>query len=333
MNVVLGATGHLGNVLVRKLLEKGEKVRAIIPIGESLEPLDGLNVEIFYADLRDVTSLKIAFKGAKVVYHVAGAVMISSGNKEMLYEINVRGTQNVIEACKAAEVKKLVYASSVHALHEPAGDTVIDEKQFFDPKHVSGYYAKTKAEASLKVLNAAKNGFNAVILCPTGIVGPFDFKISQMAQLVIDFANGRLKTYIDGAYDFVDVRDVAEGFIQAAKKGGSGEVFILSGERVTMERFMYLLEKYTGIGKPRIKMPYFLAQITAPLTPIYYRFTKTKPIFTSYSIKVLRSNSFISSRKARNELGFNPRPIRESIYDMVQWLFENGFLPGKLCFS
>ncbi len=333
MIAVLGATGHLGNTLVRKLLEKNKKVRAIVPIGEDLEPLNGLNVDIFYADLRDVNSLKFAFKGAEIVYHVAGAVKISSGNKKFLYDINVRGTENVIEACKFADVKKLVYASSVHALYEPSEGTIIDERQPFDPKAVSGYYAKTKAMASLKVLSAAKNGLNAVLLCPTGIIGPYDFKISQMAQLVIDFASRRLKTYIDGAYDFVDVRDVAEGFILASGKAKKGDVYVLSGERITIEHFMNLLEKYTGIKKPRMKMPYFLAQVTAPFTPIYYRFSKTKPLFTPYSIKVLRSNSFISSEKARKELGFSHRSIEESILDMVKWLYANGFLPVNLCFS
>ncbi len=333
MIAVLGATGHLGNVLVRKLLEKNEKVRAIVPIGEDLAPLAGLNPEITYADLRDVNSLKVAFEGAEIVFHVAGAVDIAGGNRKLLYEINVRGTENVIEACRRANIKKLVYASSVHALYEPPKEIVIDENMPFSPEKVAGDYAKSKAMASLKVLEAAKNGLNAVLLCPTGIIGPYDFKISQMAQLVIDFVNGRLKTYIDGAYDFVDVRDVAEGFISASRFAKSGEVFVLSGERITMERFMNLLEKFTGVKKPRVKMPYFLAKLTAPLTPIYYRFVKTKPLFTPYSIKVLRSNSFVSSGKARKKLGFNPRPAEESIRDMVHWLYENGFLNAKLCFS
>ncbi len=326
MKAVLGATGHLGNVLVRNLLAKGEKVRAVIPIGEDLAPIRELNAEIVYADLRDENSLRVAFEGANVVFHTAGAISISQGDKKFLYEINVRGTENVINACKRAGVKRLVYASSVHALEEPPHGTVLDESFPFSPEKVLGDYAKSKAEASLRVFEETQKGFDAVMLCPSGIIGPYDFKTSQIAQLIMDFVSGRLKTYISGAYDFVDVRDVANGFIAAAEKAEKGEVFILSGERVTMERFLTLLEKFTGVKKPPVKMPYWLAVATAPLTPIYYHFSKTKPLFTPYSVRVLRSNSYISSDKARKELGFNPRPAEESIRDTVSWLKENSFI-------
>jgi dihydroflavonol-4-reductase len=326
INVVIGATGHLGNTLVRELVKDGEEVRAIVLPGDNLEPLKGLKVEVAYGDITKQDFITKALKGADVVYHMAGAVVITQGRKEFLEKVNIEGTKNVINACMENNIKRLVYTSSVHALREPAKGTVINEEQPFDPEQVFGEYSKTKAKASLEVINAVKNGLDAVILCPTGVVGPNDFKISQMGQFIIDFVQGRLKAYIDGAYDFADVRDVARGHILAAQNGRKGEVYILSGERVTVSGLVNYLREITGKRGPTFKMPYFLAKITAPLTPIYYFFSHTKPLFTTYSIRVLASNSKISSEKAQKELGYKSRPVKESLKDAYLWFKEKGIL-------
>ena len=326
INAVIGATGHLGNTLVRELLKEGEEVRAIILPGDSLKPLEGLDVDIAYGDITKYHFLKTALRGASFVYHMAGAVTITSGNKKLLEKINIEGTKNVINACMEDNVKKLIYTSSVHALREPPKGTVIDEKQPFDSKQVFGDYSKTKAKASLEVLKAVDRGLNAVILCPTGIIGPYDFAISQMGQFIIDFVQGRLKAYIDGAYDFADSRDVAAGHILAAKRGINGQTYILSGERLTVSQLVQYLREITGKTGPHFKMPYWLAKTTAPLTPIYYFFSHTKPLFTTYSIRVLASNSDISSEKAKKELGYKSRPIKESLQDAYHWLKENNIL-------
>ncbi len=326
LNAVIGATGHIGNVLIRELLSDGEKVRAVVLPGDNLKPIEGLDVEITEGDITNPDSIKQALKDADIVYHMAGAVVITSHSTDLLERVNVEGTKNVINACFANNIKRLVYTSSVHALHEPPKGTIIDERQLFDPEQVFGNYSKTKARASIEVLNAVKKGLDAVLICPTGIVGPYDFSTSQMGQFIIDFVQGRLKTYIDGAYDFADVRDVARGHISAAKNGVSGEYYILSGEKATVPQLVRYLKEITGVTGPRFKMPYFIAAATAPLTPIYYFFSHTKPLFTTYSIRVLRSNSGISSRKAHNILNYKSRDIKESLKDAYQWLKEKGYL-------
>jgi len=178
----------------------------------------------------------------------------------------------------------------------------------------------------LEVLKALKQGLDAIVVCPTGVIGPYDFKPSDMGQLFIDFVKKKLKTYIDGAYDFVDVRDVAIGHILACEKGRTGESYILSGEQITITDLMLTIEEITGVRPPRFKMPIWLAKIIATFTPLYYSLTNTKPRFTSYSIRTLTSNSMISHAKSHRELGYSPRPIRESIADTIQWLKENGRL-------
>jgi len=324
--VVTGATGHIGNVLVRELLSRGENVRALIPPFEDTTPLDGLEVERVEGDVLNTDSLVEAFKDADVVYHLAGIVSILPGKSDLLYQVNVVGTRNVAEASLKAGVRRLVYTSSIHALATPPPGTAIDETLPFDPDRSIGEYDKSKAQATLEVLKAVEQGLDAVIVCPSGVIGPYDFKVSELGQLFIDFVKGRLKAYIEGAYDFVDVRDVAIGHILACEKGRTGESYLLSGERITVYNLLQMLEEITGVRAPRSKMPIGVAQIAAIFTPLYHRLTRTKPLFTKYSIHTLTSESFVSQEKSRRELGHSPRPIRESIVDSIHWFQENGRL-------
>lgn len=330
MIVVTGATGHIGNVLVRELLKNGEYVRAFVYPHEDTSSLDGLVVEKFMGDVTDLSSLIEAFKGADVVYHLAGIVSISSGQKKLLNSVNAEGTKNVVKACIKAGVRRLVYTSSVHAVVEAPKGTTIDETYPFDPDRVVGDYAKSKAIASLAVLEGVKNGLDAVIVCPSGVIGPYDYRISELGHIILDYINKRLKAYITGAYDFVDVRDVVNGMILACKKGRTGETYILSGERITIKDILNILENLTGIKKPSFKVPLWLVKLAALFTPIYYKLTNTKPRFTSYSIKVLKSNCLISSDKAKRELGYSPRHISKSIEDSIKWFKQMGYVKSPL---
>jgi len=261
-----------------------------------------------------------------MVYHLAGIISILPGKGELLHQVNAVGTQNVVEACLKTGVKRLVYTSSIHAIEEPPCGTIIDETLPCNPDKVPKGYGRSKAQATLAVLKGVKQGLNAVIVCPTGVTGPYDYKISEMGQLIIDFVNGDLKAYIDGAYDFVDVRDVASGIILAGERGRSGESYILSGKQITVHEMLSILQEITSIKAPRPRVPIWLARITAKAAPLYYRLTRSKPRFTTYSIDVLRSNSLISSAKARRELGYSTRSIKESFADAILWFIETGHL-------
>ncbi len=321
--LVTGATGHIGNVLVRELMKTDEKVKVLLLPSEDDLPLRGLNVEIIRGDICEFSSVSQAVKGVDAVYHLAGIISISSGHDDLLQRVNVEGTQNVIEACLANNVNRLVYTSSIHALNEPPHGIVIDETCPPDPDHVLGSYAKCKARATLEVKKAADRGLDAVIVCPTGVIGPYDFRISEMGQLILDFTRRKLKAYMDGAYDFADVRDVAGGMVLARQKGRSGETYILSGERVTIKDLMRMLEEITGVKAPSYKVPSWLARTAGVVAPLYYKLIKSKPLFTKYSVDVLASNSVVTCEKARIELGYRNRPARESITDAVAWFIEH----------
>ncbi len=330
MIVVTGATGHIGNVLVRELMSRGQVVRALVLQDEDCRPLSGLEAEIVRGNVTDLKSLEPAFVGADVVFHLAGIVTIMPSMKKMLEWVNVGGMRNVATACRTSGVRRLVYTSSIHAIAEPPHGTVIDESQPFDPDRVLGDYARRKARATLLLLDEVRQGgLEAIICCPTGVIGPWDYGISSIGQLILDFASGYLKSYVRGAYDFVDVRDVANGLILAAQKGQTGRHYIFSGALVHVTELMKELERNTGYPAPTYEIPSAIARAAGVLASVYYRLIRRRPVFTAYSIDVLSSNSQVSSARARAELGFATRPWQDSIRNHVEWFRSEGVLPTR----
>ncbi|TFG93146.1 MAG: NAD-dependent epimerase/dehydratase family protein [Candidatus Atribacteria bacterium] len=326
MIVITGATGHLGNVLVRKLVSMNKKVRAVVLPGEDVASLEGLEVEKVEGDVRLPDSLRKAFEGADIVYHCAGIISILPGQQKQLYQVNVLGTRNVVNLCLELKIKRLVYTSSIHALSEPAPGIVFDESREFNPENVLGEYSKSKTLGTLEVLGGIEKGLDAVILCPSGIIGPYDYRVSEMGKLIVDFAKGKVKASVSGAYDFVDVRDVAEGLILAYEKGKKGEYYILSGQQISVGQLLEFLGEINGIKAPWLKIPKQVARAAGFFNALYCNLMKLKPLFTPFSIDVLASNSLVSCQKARDELGYSPRSIYESIKDAVRWFKQEGII-------
>ena len=323
MWLVTGATGHIGNVLVRKLLERGEKVRALILPGESRESISGLKVEAFEGDILNLDSVFESMRGIKGIFHLAGVISIMPGPNPFVRKVNVEGTKNILRAASEKKIK-LIYTSSIHAIQRvDASAGVIDESVPYDMNNPYGAYDRSKAEATLEVLNAARSGLEAVVACPTGVIGPYDFRGSMMGAVIHGAAAAKPTLYVDGAYDFVDVRDVADGLIAAAEHGKRGESYILSGQKITVRYLLETVREITGKHFFQMKIPFDLAKFAAIFTPMYYRFANETPRFTPYSLDVLQSNSNISHAKATRELGYKPRPIFDSIRDAVKWFLDS----------
>ncbi len=319
MDLVTGATGHIGNVLVRQLLSQGRPVRALVR-GDTLPPaLEGLEVEIARGDILDPLSLSAAMQGVEVVHHLAARISLAEGDDPETERVNLEGTRNILAAVRASSVRRLVYASSIYALKKPAKGTMMDERQPFEVERSQGPYDASKARASLAVLEAVRDGLDAVIVCPTGVTGPFDFHGSEAGRAIQMYMHPGLKFLVDGAYDFVDVRDVARGCILAAEKGRRGETYILGGERMTIESMARLIWEACGSWHPHVKVPLWLAYWVAEFMPLYHDLTGSKPLFTCYSLDVIHSNSHISHSKAERELGYSARPARQAILDAVRW--------------
>lgn len=321
MWLVTGATGHVGNVLVRTLLERGEKVRALILPGESRESIHGLDIEAVEGDVLNLDSLFKSMQGVRGVFHLAGIISIMPGQNPFVRKVNVEGTRNILRIAKELRIDRLVYTSSIHAIQR-VQEGVIDERVPYDMDNPYGAYDRSKAEATLEVLNAAQAGLDAVVACPTGVIGPYDFRGSMMGAVINDAALAKPAVYVDGAYDFVDVRDVAGGLISAAEKGRRGESYILSGHKISVRYVLETVREITGNNFFQMKIPFDLARFAARFTPMYYRLSRETPRFTPYSLEVLHSNSNISHAKATRELDYKPRPLYESIRDAIKWFLE-----------
>ncbi|MCL2265376.1 MAG: NAD-dependent epimerase/dehydratase family protein [Treponema sp.] len=327
--IVTGAAGHLGGAVVKALNERGNTVYALCLPKEKHIP-QGENIKVFYGNVCDINSLAGLFEDCAdktaIVIHCAGIVSISSKFDKKVHDVNVNGTKNIISLCEKHKIEKLVHISSVHAIPELPEGEIIREVDNFSPNDVTGLYAKTKAEASQCVIDYMKRGFNANIIHPSGIVGPGDFGSGHITQLVIDYCRGGLTSGISGGYDFVDVRDVANGILSCCEKGERGQCFILSGHYYKIYDLLNLLHKLTGKKAIKRILPLWFVKLTAPLSEIYYRILNQPPLFTSYSIFTLNTNAGFSSEKAAKKLGYSARPMIQTLEDTVKWLKENNRL-------
>lgn len=319
--IVTGSTGFLGNNIVKKLSKnKDYEVRALVYSKKNKDILKEINCKIFYGDVTDKNSIKDIFDvdKSKEVYviHCAAIVSIKSNKDPKVHDVNVNGTNNIIDYCLKLNAK-LLYVSSVHAIKE--NDGKIYETKTFDKDLVEGYYAKTKAEAAKNVLEAVKNrNLRACIFHPAGIIGPGDFSNTHTTQLLRRILKNKVVFIVNGGYNFVDVRDVADAIIKASDFGRIGETYILSGEYISIKEYSKLVEKILNKKKYIINIPIWFVKLIAPIFEKYYDLVNQVPLFTKYSIYTLQTNSNFSNKKAIEELNFTPRSLEESIKDSIE---------------
>lgn len=319
--LVTGATGHLGNTVVKQLIEQKHDVSAIVLPKDDVSCLQGLPVNFIFGNILDKHFLQNTITQDCVVIHMAGVVDITHFNKHALFDVNIRGTQNVADVCFEKKVR-MVYTSSVHVI-DPNQGPVLKEPTVFNEKKIVGLYAKSKTLATKYVFQKITQGLQAVVVYPAGIIGPNDYKVSNIGQMIIELINKRIPCCIDGAYNFIDVRDCAAAVITAALKGRVGEGYILSGNIVTVEEMFTCIYHLFGRKKIPGKVPFWLAKLFAIPATWYYQIKHIKPLFNSYALYTLRSNHNFDNSKAKKELDLHVRPYKESLLDAAKWMLKN----------
>ena len=323
--LVTGATGFLGRAVAEELVRRKAQVHALVLHDDPYTDLLPKEVRTVIGDVCDKSSLSDFFADADsrtCVIHCAGIVSVASRPGPRLYQVNVGGTWKVLRQCMEHDVGKMVYVSSVHAIPEKPKGCIISEDCEFSPGLVDGDYAKSKAAATELVFDAAERGLNASIVFPSGIMGPGDLQGGSFTSMAKSFLSGKLPFAVRGGYDFVDVRDVANGILACSESGEPGKGYILSSCYVTIRRMLQLVGKAAKLKYRPICLPLGLARLAAP----YYErrsLRERKPLFfTPYSVSVLASNGQFSHAAASECFAYQPRPIEETLGDMTAWLLN-----------
>ncbi len=328
--LVTGAAGFLGGTIVRQLIEEGKRVRAFVLAGDPAIKYIPQEAEVVEGDLTDIDSLEPLFAVEEdthtVMLHIASFVSVKPDFDQRLIDINVGGCKNIIDLCLShPECDKMVYCSSIGAIPETPMGTPISEVDYFDETKVVGWYSKSKAMASQEVLDAVHHrGLNACIVHPSGIMGPGDYAMGDITRTLIDILNGEMPSGVDGTFNIVDVRDLAQGCIAAVDKGRCGECYILANEVIAFRDFANMSIAERG-GEPiKVFIPTNVAGVMGSIMEAASKFTGDEPLLTTFNIYNLARNNEFDTSKAREELGYTTRPYEETIHDMVTWLSEQG---------
>jgi len=311
-------------VLVKELNKKYSKVKVLIRAKSDLKPLNGFSCEYVYGDVLDKDSLERAVKDVDTIFHLAGIISISTHDEELTLNTNIQGTKNIVDIAVEHDIP-LIYTSSIHAINAPEDGSLISEQTKLATDYATkrGIYDYSKATATQYILDNMRNhGLKAIIIHPTGVSGPNDYRPSFFGMGLISLVKSGIKSTISGCYDYVDVRDVVSAMLKAYELKKYGERYILSGEILSMKDFAEYLKDFTNI---KVKTNLIDKATSLFLGSILAFFNKKSQI-TPYSVKTLHSNCHISHEKATQELGYHPRPIKESIRDQYIWFKENGYL-------
>ena len=319
--LVTGATGLLGNNVVRLLLERGAAVRVLVRETADPRPLADLNVEVVAGDLQDPVSLHRSCQGVSGVVHAAAFVAIGRTGGELAQRINVEGTRALAEAARQTGAR-MVHVSSVDALAPATQRSPADEETAGSKPDCP--YVTTKRAAEDVVRQGVQHGLHATIVNPAFMLGPWDWKPSS-GRMLLEVALRFSPAAPRGGVSICDVRDVAAGCLSALERGQRGRQYILAGHNMTYFDAWKLFAEVSGGRGP-------WSQARPPLTTVVGWFgdrvagwTGREPDVNSVSVKMSHLWHHYSSRRAEQELNYRCRPARETVADAWKWFAQHGY--------
>jgi dihydroflavonol-4-reductase len=325
--LVTGGSGFLGSAVVRALIARGSRVRAIVRSSSPPDNLAGLDCEVVTGDLTDRESLAAALRGVRSLFHVAADYRFWARDPSVILRVNVEGTRSLMGEALSAGVERIVYTSSVAALKIAGATSPVDETSPLSPDEAIGAYkrSKTLAERAVEEM-IARDRLPAIIVNPTTPIGPRDIKPTPTGRILLDAARGRIPAFVDTGLNFAHVDDIAEGHLLAFERGRIGERYILGGENVLLRDLLAAIAGLSGRRAPRISLP------RMPLYPLAYgaeavaRLTGKEPLLTLDGLRLARYRMFFTSAKAERELGYRSRPYQEGVADALAWFRKAGYL-------
>jgi dihydroflavonol-4-reductase len=319
--LVTGATGFVGWHVARKLLDRGESVRVLARDPARVRELEG--VEIARGDLRDASSLESAVSGCAVVYHVAADYRLWTRDPAEMFRSNVDGTRNLLLAAKRFAIERVVYTSTVGCIGIPS-DGPGSEDTPVSIDEMTGPYKRSKFLAEQTAIDLSKD-VDVVIVNPTAPVGDHDFKPTPTGKIVVDFVRGKMPGFVDTGLNVVDVRDVAEGHLQACARGRRGERYVLGSENLTLQQIFSTLAKIARQPAPTFKVPYAVAYAYGAVSTVWAGVTGREPLAPLDAVRMSRKKMWARHDKASRELGYAPGAASVALQRAVEWFRANGY--------
>jgi dihydroflavonol-4-reductase len=330
---VTGATGFVGSHVARLLRRQGADLRLLVRASSRRENLEGLQAELVTGDLRDGESLRKGMDGCEAVFHVAADYRLWTRDPAEMYASNVDGTVALIEAARSAGVRRIVYTSSVATMgfgHGTAGTrSAVDEETPVSLDDMIGDYKRSKFMAELKVIEAAREGVNIVMVNPTTPIGEQDIKPTPTGRIVVDFLKRKFPAYVDTGLNLLDVTDCARGHLAAMEHAHPGERYILGGQNLTLKQILDKLAEITGLPSPSVKVPHAVAFMAAVVDTGFNGYMRGRePRATVDAVRMGRKMMFVSSAKAERELGWKAGPVDDALRRAAEWFVVHGYAPA-----
>ena len=326
MKVALtGAAGHLGAAILQELTKRKIRIKALIRDNDTRACTD-LPVEIIYGDMMHAGVLSKLMQDCDTVIHCAALISVNGDPKGLVHKTNVEGTQLVIDNAFQNGIKRFIHISSIHAYQQQPSLQILDEQR----KHVTekGFaYDRSKLAGKQIALAANNQGMEVLVIHPTSIIGPYDFKPSLMGKVIIDLYKGRLPFIFNGGFDFCDCRDVANAIVNATTMGRPGEAYLLGGKWYSLKQLAQFLSTASSKKINPVALSQFTAKLGLPAIKLLAAIKKKEPLYTVEALDALfTGNRFISSDKAGKELNYSTRPFEETILDTYHWFKNKSYL-------
>lgn len=322
---ITGATGFVGYHVASALLNKGWSLRALCR-EHSARSTDLPGIVWQIGDIRNTGQVTSAMSGAEAVFHVAADYRLWARDPREIYETNVTGTINVLQAALATGVRRVVHTSSVGALGLFSDGTPADENTPVCLDDMVGHYKRSKFLAEREAEKFLEKGLPLVFVHPSTPVGPRDHKPTPTGKIIVDFLNRKMPAYLETGLNVVDVRDVAKGHILAFERGKIGEKYILGNRNLTLARIFAMLEKISGVPAPGVKLPYTPTLWLARILQLISFVTRRQPLVPYEGVKMAAKLMYFDSSKAIRELGLPQTPVETALSDAVAWFRQNGYV-------
>ena len=324
--LVTGASGFIGSAVVRALLQAGHDVRVLLRAQSDRSNVEGLSIDIVIGDLTDRVSLARAVAGCDALFHVAADYRIWVPDPAHIYSINVTGTRELMTAAADAGLSRIVYTSSVATLGLNGDGSPADEDTPATISDMIGHYKRSKflAEQAVREL-VAQSGLPAVIVNPSAPVGPRDIRPTPTGQLIVDAVCGRMPAYVETGLNLVHVDDVAVGHVLAFERGRIGERYILGAENMSLRDILQAIAEISGKRAPRLRVPHSVVLPIAYVCEAWARLSSTEPWITVDGVRLSKKHMYFSTAKAKRELGFEVRPVRQALVDAINWFREHNY--------